>query len=108
MRYSSYDSMDSKIYKVRLIYTMINKISKISSTNQFYNQDSALLKRSFLDSGYPVALVEKHFKKAIKSFSISLIIFQNRSLPSEDQFNKICYFGLYFKSFRTELFCENN
>ena len=32
LRYSSFDSVDSKIYKVRHIYTMINKISKICST----------------------------------------------------------------------------
>ena len=47
LRFSSYESMDSKLYKVRLIYTMVNKISKICSTKLFYFEDLALLKQSY-------------------------------------------------------------
>ena len=47
LRYSAYASADSKIYKVRLIYTMINKITKIYSTKEFYDKDINLLKMSF-------------------------------------------------------------
>ena len=106
LRFSAYDSMDSKIYKVSLIYTMVNKISKICLTQQFYSGDLGLLKHSFIESGYPVKLVYKHFDRAVKSFSKSLFVRDNRMNTNGQQEHKTCYFGLYYRSFRTELFMD--
>ena len=73
---------------------------------QFYSDNLTLLKRSFIDSGYLVALVKKHFDRALKIFSKSLVVRNNQMITNCYQENKTCYFGLYYRSFRTELFMD--
>ena len=69
---------------------MVNKISKICSTQQFYFDDLALLKRSFIDSGYPVELVQKHFDRAVKSFSKSLYVRDYQMTTNGQHEHKTC------------------
>jgi hypothetical protein len=59
-RYIPWHSIDSKMYKIRLIYTMVNRLSKICSTQKVNNEDLKLLTESFVASGYPQLILQEH------------------------------------------------
>ena len=106
LQYSPWDSIESKIYKIRLIYTMVNRLSKICSTTEYYKADIALLRESFINSGYPVKILDKHMKRAIKSFEKSILFKYNAFTPPSSSTTKQCFVGFYYNSFQTELFSQ--
>ena len=104
-RFAPWDSCQSGMYKTRLIYTMILRLSKICSSDKFYKEDIQLLKLSFLDSGYPEKVVEKHFRKALNAMNKSLYKRKINLLDSENNKNtKIVYFGIEYKSVQSDIF----
>ena len=106
LTFSSWDSLESKLYKIRLIYTMVNRLSKICSTTQFYDDDLKSLYTSFLDSGYPQEILSKHFKKAVHCLKKSLCAFRSKTVTEQLTTKRCYYMGFYYKSFQTELFSQ--
>ena len=86
---------------------MVSRLSKICSTNRFYDEDIQLLKNSFIESGYPLQIVNKQLKKAIITMNKSLRVAKIDRLNDGNNRNddgKVLYFGLQYKSQQSDIF----
>ena len=99
--FNTWESHRPKIYKINLIKTMINKFKIICSNESLFNKDLKQLKESFLWSGYPTYIIDKHFNICIKQKRTNL---QNCSLNVP---RKQIYFGFQYINKSSVQFVQN-
>ena len=64
----NFDSSISYSYKINLIGCLLNRASKICSTNETFLTQLKNLKNYFCQNSYPLKLVEKEFGKKLKEY----------------------------------------
>lgn len=97
LKFTNWDSFGPKIYKIKLIKTMINRLKTICSNNIIFEKDMQELKLSFIRSNYPIGLLNKFFN--IKKISE----IYKKSMVSQKTF----YFGINFFNNRSINFANN-
>ena len=96
LNFTNWNSSGPKIYKINLIFTMVNRLFKINSGIDGFTKDIEELRDSFLRSDYPQWIVNKYINIALNKTKNLIPTVPQRKL----------YLGIRYHNQRSEQFSK--